>query len=58
VLPTDIIGLGVSRAAPVNSTTGVAHSSGLPNKEWRDINVADQLERRLDWDSPGSVDTG
>ncbi|MEA2373028.1 MAG: hypothetical protein QOH12_3422 [Solirubrobacteraceae bacterium] len=49
VRPEEIIGLGISRAAPVNKRTGVAHSSGLPNKEWRDVNAADQLERRLDW---------
>lgn len=49
VAPHDIIGLGISRAAPINRRTGVAHSSGLPNKEWRDINAADQLERRVDW---------
>lgn len=49
VTPKEIIGLGISRAAPINSRTGVAHASGLPNKEWRDINAADQLEHRLDW---------
>jgi len=49
VRPEEVIGLGISRASPINKRTGVAHSSGLPNKEWRDVNAADQLERRLDW---------
>jgi predicted NBD/HSP70 family sugar kinase len=33
--------------APINTATGHPHPSGLANKAWRDVNVGDQLARRL-----------
>jgi predicted NBD/HSP70 family sugar kinase len=45
----EVMGVGISRAAPVNQATGLAHASGLANPDWRDINVAEQLVRRLPW---------
>lgn len=49
VAPEAIIGLAISRAAPIRTTTGMAHSSGLANKEWRDIDAMHALERRVHW---------
>lgn len=49
VKPHEVIGVGISRASPISSATAIAHVSGLGNPEWRDVNVADQLEQRLDW---------
>ena len=46
----DVIGVGVSQVAPINLKTGYPHPSGLTNKAWRDVSVAKQLARRLDWD--------
>jgi predicted NBD/HSP70 family sugar kinase len=55
VEPHEVMGVGISQVAPINSTTGHPHPSGLVNKAWRDVNVGDQLARRLvairrEWD--------
>jgi predicted NBD/HSP70 family sugar kinase len=60
VEPREIMGVGISQVGPINTTTGHPHPAGLVNKSWRDVNVADQLARRLvrlrsDWES---VETG
>jgi predicted NBD/HSP70 family sugar kinase len=52
--------VGISQVAPINITSGHPHPSGLANKAWRDVNVGDQLARRLvalrsDWEG---VQTG
>lgn len=49
VKPSEIMGLGISRTAPVSSATGKAHASGLANREWRDVNVADGLKHRREY---------
>ena len=56
VEPEEVIGIGVSQVAPLDSSTGHPHPFGLANKAWRDVNVVDQLERRLvdlrgEWES-------
>jgi predicted NBD/HSP70 family sugar kinase len=55
VEPREIMGVGISQVAPINTSTGHPHPSGLANKAWRDVNVGDQLGRRLtalrgDWE--------
>lgn len=55
VEPREIMGVGISQVAPINTSTGHPHPSGLANKAWRDVNVGDQLARRLaalrrDWE--------
>jgi len=55
VEPREVMGVGISQVAPINSATGNPHPSGLANKAWRDVNVGDQLARRLvafrsDWE--------
>ena len=55
VEPSEVIGIGISQVAPINTSTGHPHPSGLTNKAWRDVNVGDQLARRLvalrgDWE--------
>jgi predicted NBD/HSP70 family sugar kinase len=55
VEPRDVMGVGISQVAPINTSTGHPHPSGLVNKAWRDVNVGDQLARRLvalrrDWE--------
>jgi predicted NBD/HSP70 family sugar kinase len=47
VEPHEVMGVGISQVAPINSSTGHPHPSGLANKAWRDVNVGDQLARRL-----------
>jgi predicted NBD/HSP70 family sugar kinase len=47
VQPHEVMGIGISQVAPINSSTGHPHPSGLVNKAWRDVNVGDQLARRL-----------
>jgi glucokinase len=47
VEPHQVMGVGISQVAPVNTVTGHPHPSGLANKAWRDVNVGDQLARRL-----------
>jgi predicted NBD/HSP70 family sugar kinase len=49
VAPEQVMGLAISRAAPIDASTGLAHAQGLPNKEWRGINVAEHLARRREW---------
>jgi predicted NBD/HSP70 family sugar kinase len=63
VEPHEVIGIGISQVAPINTSTGHPHPSGLANKAWRDVNVGDQLARRLvalrcDWEGvrPGPSD--
>ena len=56
VEPQEIIGVGISQVGPINVSTGHPHPAGLVNKSWRDVNVGDQLARRLvkersDWES-------
>lgn len=60
VEPKEVMGIGISQVAPINASTGHPHPSGLANKAWRDVNVGDQLARRLvrlrrDWEG---VQTG
>ncbi len=60
VEPREILGVGISQVGPINTSTGHPHPAGLVNKSWRDVNVGDQLARRLvkersDW---ASVPTG
>jgi predicted NBD/HSP70 family sugar kinase len=60
VEPHEVMGVGISQVAPINTSSGHAHPSGLANKAWRDVNVGDQLARRLvalrrDWEG---VQTG
>jgi predicted NBD/HSP70 family sugar kinase len=60
VEPREVMGVGISQVAPINTSTGHPHPSGLANKAWRDVNVGDQLARRLvalrrDWEG---VQTG
>jgi predicted NBD/HSP70 family sugar kinase len=60
VEPREVLGVGISQVAPINITSGHPHPSGLANKAWRDVNVGDQLARRLvalrsDWEG---VQTG
>jgi glucokinase len=60
VEPHEIMGIGISQVGPINTSTGHPHPAGLANKSWRDVNVGDQLARRLvkirsDWES---VQTG
>jgi len=60
VEPHEVMGVGISQVAPINTSTGHPHPSGLANKAWRDVNVGDQLARRLvalrrDWEG---VETG
>jgi predicted NBD/HSP70 family sugar kinase len=55
VEPREIMGVGISQVGPINSSTGNPHPAGLVNKSWRDVNVGDQLARRLiklrsDWE--------
>jgi len=55
VEPNEVMGVGISQVAPINTSTGHPHPSGLANKAWRDVNVGDQLARRLvslrrDWE--------
>jgi predicted NBD/HSP70 family sugar kinase len=55
VEPHEVMGVGISQVAPINCSTGHPHPSGLVNKAWRDVNVGDQLARRLvplrpEWD--------
>ena len=55
VEPREVMGVGISQVAPINTATGHPHPSGLANKAWRDVNVGDQLARRLaalrsDWE--------
>jgi predicted NBD/HSP70 family sugar kinase len=47
VEPGEVMGIGISQVAPINSSTGHPHPFGLANKAWRDVNVGDQLARRL-----------
>jgi predicted NBD/HSP70 family sugar kinase len=63
VEPHEIMGVGISQVGPINVSTGNPHPAGLVNKSWRDVNVGDQLARRLvklrsDWESvpPGTSD--
>jgi predicted NBD/HSP70 family sugar kinase len=63
VEPHEIMGVGISQVGPINTTTGNPHPAGLVNKSWRDVNVGDQLARRLvkersEWESvvPGTSD--
>ena len=63
VEPHQIMGVGISQVGPINQTTGNPHPAGLVNKSWRDVNVGDQLYRRLvrlrsEWESvpPGTSD--
>jgi predicted NBD/HSP70 family sugar kinase len=63
VEPHEIMGVGISQVGPINTTTGNPHPAGLVNKSWRDVNVGDQLARRLvkersEWGSvlPGTSD--
>lgn len=56
VEPREIMGVGISQVGPINTSTGHPHPAGLVNKSWRDVNVGDQLARRLvklrsDWES-------
>ena len=60
VEPREVMGVGISQVAPISLATGNPHPSGLANKAWRDVNVGDQLARRLvaqrsDWEG---VQTG
>jgi predicted NBD/HSP70 family sugar kinase len=55
VEPREVMGIGISQVAPINTSTGHPHPSGLANKAWRDVNVGVQLARRLvglrrDWE--------
>ncbi|MDQ2708030.1 MAG: ROK family protein [Actinomycetota bacterium] len=45
----DVIGVGISQVAPIDVRSGYPHPNGLTNKAWRDVSVASQLARRLDW---------
>ena len=47
VEPHEIMGVGISQVGPINTATGHPHPAGLVNKSWRDVNVGDQLARRL-----------
>jgi predicted NBD/HSP70 family sugar kinase len=47
VQPREIMGIGISQVGPINTSTGNPHPAGLVNKSWRDVNVGDQLARRL-----------
>jgi predicted NBD/HSP70 family sugar kinase len=47
VEPHEIMGVGISQVGPINISTGHPHPAGLVNKSWRDVNVGDQLARRL-----------
>jgi predicted NBD/HSP70 family sugar kinase len=47
VEPHEVMGIGISQVAPISVRTGYPHPSGLANKAWRDVNVGDQLARRL-----------
>jgi predicted NBD/HSP70 family sugar kinase len=55
VEPHEIMGIGISQVGPINTATGHPHPAGIVNKSWRDVNVGDQLARRLvrirsDWE--------
>jgi predicted NBD/HSP70 family sugar kinase len=48
VEPASVIGVGVSRAAPINKE-GKPHALGLTNKAWQDVNVQERLMRSHPW---------
>lgn len=47
--PEEVLGIGVSRAAPIDRRTHLPHLSGLTNRAWQDVDVAHILRHRLGW---------
>lgn len=45
----DVVGIGISIAAPIDHTTGLLDPNAVPHRGWRRKNVAEELRQRLGW---------